>query len=514
MQKSLKIAAKAGNPKAIQQLLTKGLQSQGITAQAIRHDTKLIILLSAETTPDSRLINRIKKGLDKIQPQGIRTVTIRAQTIFSTKVVWTKQWYLAPPTLSTHHQLITTTTSDRSASSASRSQKPSTSDDAATHLSVTDQTIINNKHVTTPAVKNIWRSQNWLVMRRDAQLPDRCIKTNQPAHGKRYTLELRWLPRWLWLFLGVFWVMIAIFLSQKVTVDVGITATQLKKIRRRVVWGWTLAALGLILWAIPWIIPIDQLPDWSTWVAILGLLLFILGPFISLVVARPVGIVQIKGDFIWLRGVSQNYLNCLPKWQPDNQKQDTKIARVKSIKPWHRFEARFFDSLIASISLVFFLAAIAPSLLEIVDSSDVGYRLYFFMVVSFNAILLEPILLCSWGTTPGKALLGIQVRHRNGEKLSYLQAMNRSIAVSFGGMALGFYPISFLTMFLGYQKLTQKGITTWDQAGGFKVSHRKISGLRRIIRACIVHIFVFLTLTSFLLTIDEILVLLQSKNMF
>ena len=50
------------------------------------------------------------------------------------------------------------------------------------------------KMVIESTSEGIWRSGNLLVMRKGAQLPDRCVKTNQPAYGKRLKLLLQWHP--------------------------------------------------------------------------------------------------------------------------------------------------------------------------------------------------------------------------------------------------------------------------------------------------------------------------------
>ncbi|MBT9317670.1 tetratricopeptide repeat protein [Leptothoe spongobia] len=489
MEQTLKLAAKAGDPNAIAQLIAQALRSKKITARAVRTDTKLVILLSAEETPAHSQADFIKKGLAKIQPQGIKTVAVRAQNASSTRIAWAKQWYLLQPTQSP--QPHSSPASPEASTIAPSAQPISRDQDVTSHSSALGQIAPLAGDVAQPADTGIWRDKNLLVMRRGAQLPDRCIKTNQPAQGKRYQAELRWLP-WWYIFLGAISLFAAIFLSHRATLSVGMTERQLKKYKQSAFVGWILTALGVILCIAPLALPIDKYPEWVKWILILGLILLLIGPVISLIVARPVSIATIRGDFIWLRGVSKPYLNRLPEWQPARQQQAIKATVAQSIKPWHRWEARLFDSFISCLLAVVLLDIFWPSVIELTFSNQAHDIAFTAIILLLHAVLFEPILLCSWGTTPGKALLRIQVRQRNGQKLSYLQAVNRSLSVGVGGMALGIHPISLFTMLSGYRQLTTKGITTWDRVGGFTVSHQKVSVLRRSVIAALIGLFVFL----------------------
>jgi hypothetical protein len=45
--------------------------------------------------------------------------------------------------------------------------------------------------------EGLWRKGKLLVLRRDAVLPDWCMRTGGPAGGRRRILRLRWMPGWL-----------------------------------------------------------------------------------------------------------------------------------------------------------------------------------------------------------------------------------------------------------------------------------------------------------------------------
>lgn len=78
-------------------------------------------------------------------------------------------------------------------------------------------------------------------------------------------------------------------------------------------------------------------------------------------------------------------------------------------------------------------------------------------------LLLEGILLSSFGTTPGKALMGIRMSiFGEAEKLSVLRATTRSALVFALGCGLMIFPLIPLTGLLALWRLRRRGITGWD----------------------------------------------------
>mgnify|MGYP006435325125 FL=1 len=66
----------------------------------------------------------------------------------------------------------------------------------------------------------------------------------------------------------------------------------------------------------------------------------------------------------------------------------------------------------------------------------------------------------------------------NGMLLPYKIAVQRNIAVTLRGMALGLPLVSLLFMMLAYKELTERGMTSWDREMGSSVSHHQIGGGR------------------------------------
>jgi uncharacterized RDD family membrane protein YckC len=159
------------------------------------------------------------------------------------------------------------------------------------------------------------------------------------------------------------------------------------------------------------------------------------------------------------------------------------------IRPWVRYWARLIDLFFFNLLSSFFLGIIYPPALKI-------NSMVFTMILMFVYVFVEPIMLTSWGTTPGKALLRVRLRKSNGSKIKYAEALVRSGSVWARGWGFGIPLISLITGITAYKKLIKNGITTWDRGGDFNVSHGHIGPIRKII---VVLIFISLVLIGIVL---------------
>ena len=156
------------------------------------------------------------------------------------------------------------------------------------------------------------------------------------------------------------------------------------------------------------------------------------------------------------------------------------------MQPWARFWARWIDVMIfafcTTILLVIMIVVLGESFpMEIFEPNDVLLG----MLVLIAYTLFEPVLLSSWGTTPGKALFKITLRRVDGEKLSYQESFFRSLRVWFFGLGVGYPLISLITMLVAYQRLKKRKITSWDEHGKFVVKHGRL-GTGRLIAVILV----------------------------
>ena len=95
MSDTLKAAARAGDPKALEALMNKSLGSRGITVRVTNSGSLLRVLLRGTEAPDRALLPLIQKGLGSIKPAGFEKVVVSARAIGKGDV-WTETWQLAP----------------------------------------------------------------------------------------------------------------------------------------------------------------------------------------------------------------------------------------------------------------------------------------------------------------------------------------------------------------------------------------------------------------------------------
>ena len=98
------------------------------------------------------------------------------------------------------------------------------------------------------------------------------------------------------------------------------------------------------------------------------------------------------------------------------------------IYPWRRYWARLFDITFIMPIYIFIIALFSPGLNYTITRMDnfIGGIL----LLLFYLIFFEPMMLSSFGTTPGKFLLGIKIRALSGKKISYTTGIKRGFLLS------------------------------------------------------------------------------------
>jgi uncharacterized RDD family membrane protein YckC len=92
--------------------------------------------------------------------------------------------------------------------------------------------------------------------------------------------------------------------------------------------------------------------------------------------------------------------------------------------------------------------------------------------------LIETLLIHHFGTTPGKALLGLSVVNVDGSRLSYSQSLRRAFRVMFAGIGFGLSLISPICQLMSWFLVRRIGTTLWDRAGGHRVTAAPMSVIR------------------------------------
>ena len=164
----------------------------------------------------------------------------------------------------------------------------------------------------------LWRCGKLLVMRKGAVLPDRCIKTNRPANGQRLKRKLAWHESWVFVLILaglLIYIIVALILTKRATVYIGLTEEWFAKRRRAIAIGWgaVLLGIGLFIYGIARLGP-PGTNDPAGALMMAGAVTFFAGAIYGLVAARIVTPTRIDNYCVWLRGAGPDFLRELPEW--------------------------------------------------------------------------------------------------------------------------------------------------------------------------------------------------------
>jgi hypothetical protein len=142
--------------------------------------------------------------------------------------------------------------------------------------------------------------------------------------------------------------------------------------------------------------------------------------------------------------------------------------------PWIRFLARMVDYFLF-ILLLRGLHAISPGPVPFGKWESLIPFEYFVWIP------VEALLLWTWGKTPGKWFLNIEIRQGRRARPDYLSALKRSFHVWFRGLGLAIPFVNALCMWIAYQRLKVLKITSWDRDDHFQITHRFVPTWKLVI---------------------------------
>ena len=143
--------------------------------------------------------------------------------------------------------------------------------------------------------------------------------------------------------------------------------------------------------------------------------------------------------------------------------------------PWRRLLARLFDlelyhlAWTALLSLVFHLnMAERNAALRWLDTA----------ICLVLMIMVEPILLSRWGTTPGKAIFGLRVEKADGGRLTYGEGNTRTMSMIWRGLGWNVPIYTLVRLIKSYNFYCREKELPWDRALDLVVEARPKSSLR------------------------------------
>lgn len=154
---------------------------------------------------------------------------------------------------------------------------------------------------------------------------------------------------------------------------------------------------------------------------------------------------------------AQRYLGILEQGgMPTLPEQDT-LAEVRA--PWRRYFARYMDLLFYSVVWNVFLALVLG--VNIYMRSEAG-RMLDNIVKLLLMLLVEPVLLALFGTTPGKWILGLRVTDNEGKRLSFEEARARTWRMFLYGMGLNIPIWSLFRLWKSYRGCMEEETQEWE----------------------------------------------------
>lgn len=215
--------------------------------------------------------------------------------------------------------------------------------------------------------------------------------------------------------------------------------------------------------------------------------------YMPILFAEWMGIAVIGGIF-YLIAKSHSTETEAVNEQWHNQKQrDIPISLSKGSKgsvpiySWRRYFARTIDLNIASILIILAFVLwkatghyqLQKQLFDMLVNPETApvVKVWFWGLFSCLLwVVVEPIILSNFGTTPGKALFRLRLVSDNNEP----NYVGRSVAVWAAGMGFGLPILSPLVALIAGARLKTKGKADWDRWTGFSVEGESLSISRTI----------------------------------
>lgn len=129
--------------------------------------------------------------------------------------------------------------------------------------------------------------------------------------------------------------------------------------------------------------------------------------------------------------------------------------------PWRRYFARTFDIFIYSVLWSAFLAFALH--VNLTSRSSGGYLLDVFITFAMM-LVLEPLWLCLFGATPGKAIFGLRIEDADGRRLSYEKGFARTWGVIGRGFGYNIPIYNIVRLWKSYRLCSENEIQPWDES--------------------------------------------------
>jgi hypothetical protein len=157
----------------------------------------------------------------------------------------------------------------------------------------------------------VWHDGRTLIMLRDAVLPRRCVKCNQPVDEPTKARRVYWFSPWLYLLLllsVLVFAIVALAVRKKTIVAAGLCPEHKRRRRTALTIGWGGALAGIVL------MYVGASSEFGFWGVLAGVLLILGACVAGIVLGRIVYATRIDATHVHLRGCGAPFLASLPRY--------------------------------------------------------------------------------------------------------------------------------------------------------------------------------------------------------
>ncbi len=140
--------------------------------------------------------------------------------------------------------------------------------------------------------------------------------------------------------------------------------------------------------------------------------------------------------------------------------------------PWRRFFARMFDLVLYQVVWQAFLAIFCHVILIARSRNNVWILLDPFISVALM-LVFEPLCLHGFGTTPGKAILGLHIETPEKRQLSYGKSLARTWGVIRAGLGYNIPFYDLLRLWQSYKRCRDHIAQPWDETVAYTIKDLK-----------------------------------------
>ena len=162
---------------------------------------------------------------------------------------------------------------------------------------------------------SVWRRREHIIMYRDSDLPDYCVKCNAPVvENDKHRQRFYWHNPALYLLLisPIIYAIVAVIVSRRTTLYVGLCQQHRKTRSNALIAGWATGLGGLFSMFFSFSMNF-------TGFGMFCMMLMVIGPIICAFIAQSLRVTEMDDKYIWLKGASEEFLASLPAWEGRNR---------------------------------------------------------------------------------------------------------------------------------------------------------------------------------------------------